>query len=211
MDPVAPALLARPLLHRIDGLIGSVPAPVIVGLDGRSGSGKSTLAAALEVQFAERGVSVTVLEGDGFYGGGSAPTWDARSAADKVGAVMDWRRQRDVLGSVRVRGWAEWAPFDWDSQDWDTDEVPLSPNRVRAVAATVVVLEGAYSCRPELHDLLDLRVLLQVPETLRRRRLLEREGAEYRADWDARWSAAEAHYFSVVAPPATFDLVIDIR
>ena len=73
---------------------------------------------------------------------------------------------------------------------------------------SVVVLEGAYSCRPELHDLLDLRVLLDIPPWVRRRRLLEREGDAFRADWEARWSAAEDHYFGTVMPPERFDLVL---
>ncbi|HSP28368.1 MAG TPA: hypothetical protein VLN74_07450 [Ilumatobacteraceae bacterium] len=68
------------------------------------------------------------------------------------------------------------------------------------------MLEGAYSCRPELHDLLDLRVLLDIPHDIRRRQLLGREGDSFRADWEARWSAAEDHYFSVVMPPDLFDL-----
>lgn len=70
------------------------------------------------------------------------------------------------------------------------------------------MLEGAYSCRPEMHDLLDLRVLLDVPHALRRRQLLEREGAAYRTDWESRWSAAEDHYFSTVMPPDRFDVVL---
>ncbi len=70
----------------------------------------------------------------------------------------------------------------------------------------MVVLEGAYSCRPELHDLIDLRALLDIPHDVRRRQLLGREGDSFRADWEVRWSAAEDHYFSVVMPPDQFDL-----
>ncbi len=63
------------------------------------------------------------------------------------------------------------------------------------VVAPVVMLEGAYSARPELHDLLDPHVLLDVPTEVRRHQLLEREGDEYRTDWETRWSTAEDHYF----------------
>ena len=103
---------------------------------------------------------------------------------------------------------AEWHPFDWEADDWASDTVPLAPQPVIAPAGAVVILEGAYSCRPELHDVLDLRVLLDTPADVRRQRLLEREGEAYRTDWEARWSAAEEHYFGTVMPPSRFDLIL---
>ena len=72
----------------------------------------------------------------------------------------------------------------------------------------VVILDGAYSARPELAHLLDLRVMLEVPTRVRRRRLRRREGEHYRAEWKARWALAEEHYFERVMPPEAFDLVI---
>ena len=84
----------------------------------------------------------------------------------------------------------------------------MSDRLVRAEAGSVVVLEGAYSCRPELHDLLDLRVLLDVPADIRCRRLGERDGENDHRDWNARWAAAENHYFGTVMTPGRFDLVI---
>ncbi len=83
-----------------------------------------------------------------------------------------------------------------------------APNRCTARSSPVVLLEGAYSARPELHDLLDLRVLLDTPTEVRLRRLLAREGESYRADWLARWSGAEDHYFGTVMPIERFDLVL---
>ena len=74
--------------------------------------------------------------------------------------------------------------------------------------ADVVVLEGAYSCRPELAERLDLTVLLHVESGVRLDRLLERDGQPYRDDWLARWTEAEDYYFSVVRPPESFDLVL---
>ena len=154
------------------------PTPFVVAIDGRSGAGKSTLAA--EVARALGGVhaapTVTVIEGDEFYAGGSAHRWDTRTPAERASHVIDWRRQREVLQALRTTGRAEWRPFDWDADDWDSDIVPLRREPFRCTATPVVLLEGAYSARPELHDLLDLRVLLHTPTDLRLRRLLEREG-----------------------------------
>jgi uridine kinase len=72
----------------------------------------------------------------------------------------------------------------------------------------LVILEGAYSCRPELHDVLDLRVLLDTPCDVRRQCLLEREGKACRAEREARSSVAEEYYFGTVMPPSRFDLIL---
>jgi uridine kinase len=185
--------------------------PLVVGIDGRSGAGKSTLAARVSTGLAGtpgQADQVTVIEGDAFYAGGSAETWDRLSPAEKADRVIDWRRQRQVLEQLHRSGVAQWHPFDWDADDWDSENAPLAPTLTVARATPVIILEGAYSCRPELHDLLGFRVLLDVPHDLRRQRLLDREGDDHQADWDARWSTAEDYYFSTVMPPERFDLVL---
>ncbi|HEY5384249.1 MAG TPA: hypothetical protein VIJ56_03380 [Acidimicrobiales bacterium] len=73
----------------------------------------------------------------------------------------------------------------------------------------MVLLNGAYSARPELSDLYSRRVLLTVARDVRRQRLLRREGGRDRAEWEARWGEAEDVYFDVLMPPAVFDLVLD--
>lgn len=214
-----PSALAAPLIQRLGAECADRNRPLFVALDGRSGAGKSSIAAVLadglsafttsSSFIAERPttMTVTVIEGDQFYSGGSATSWDGRPAIELADRVIDWRRQRSVLEQLRGDGQATWSPFDWHSDDWDSDEPPRG-EPITSTSATVVILEGAYSARPELHDLLDLRVLLDVPTDVRRRQLLEREGEAYRADWEARWSAAEAHYFATVMPAERFDLVL---
>ena len=184
--------------------------PLVVGIDGCSGSGKSTLAARL-VEALGAGaepIEAVVVEGDDFDAGGTATQWDRRTAEEKADQVIAWCRQRAVLEGLRGWGVAAYHPFDWDSDDWDRDPPPFTDEPITVEAAPVVILEGAYSCRPELHDLLDLTVLLDVPTAVRRARLLAREGDEYRADWESRWSEAEDHYFGAVMPPSRFDLVV---
>ena len=181
---------------------------VFVGLDGRSGAGKSTLAQAFAAAGADGRAAVTVIDGDDFYAGGSAATWDHRSPVERAEQVIDWRRQLAALEQLQRSGTAEWRAFDWAAGDWDGDIAPLVETPTRVQRRSVVMLEGAYSCRPELHDVLDLRVLLDVPVDLRRARLLRRDGAAYQADWDARWSGAENHYFGTIMTPDRFHLVL---
>lgn len=207
MSRPTPAELAAPLVERLRALMAASEGPVTVGLDGRSGAGKSTIAATVAEALRAEGTSVAVVEGDDFYLGGTAATWDARSAAEKVDTVIDWRAQRPLLEALRAGEATAYRPFDWDSDDWDAEERPMG-DPVAVEAAPVVILEGAYSCRPELADLLDLRVLVDVPRTVRRAQLLDREGEEHRADWERRWSEAEDRYFGSVVPAEGFDLVL---
>jgi uridine kinase len=76
------------------------------------------------------------------------------------------------------------------------------------VPRAIIILDGAYSARPELRDLIDLAVLVEAPETIRHERLAAREESGFLARWHARWDSAEEHYFTVVRPPEAFDLTL---
>ena len=73
----------------------------------------------------------------------------------------------------------------------------------------MIVLDGVYSARPELADLIDLAILVEAADdTVRRQRLLAREGAPFMDAWHRRWDVAEDYYFTHVRPRSSFDLVI---
>lgn len=186
-------------------LVAGRSTPLLVAIDGRSGTGKSTLAQAIG-QTPPTGLglpAVAVIDGDDFYAGGTAQEWDRRSAAEKVAEGIAWWRQRPVLEALRRGETARWHPFDWDAFDGR-----LSLVAETCAPAPIVILEGAYSARPELADLLDLRVLYEVPDGLRRQRLIAREGLDYADDWWSRWEEAELLYFGSIMPPEAFDLVL---
>jgi uridine kinase len=187
------------LYVRIRALQAASPAPLLVALDGRSGVGKSTVARGVA---AEIGAGALVIDGDDFYCGGDDAYWDALAPTEKVDLVIDWRRQRTLLECLRREEPVTWRPYDWDADDGRlAAEVTAGP-------AGVVILDGAYSARPELADLFSLRGL-DAPRHVRRARLLQREGAHYRAEWEARWGEAEDLYFGQLMPPSAFDLVLD--
>lgn len=191
MDP------ALVLTRRIRAVASERPDPILVALDGRSAAGKSTLAAKV-APF----VAAVVIDGDDFYSGGTAEAWDAMSPAEKASHCIDWRRQRPVLEKLARSEPASWRPYDWEADDGSlAGPVTCDP-------APVIILDGAYSARPELADLIHLRVLFDAPTDLRKRRLVQREGKGYRADWNRRWDDAEQWYFAEVMPPDSFDLVI---
>ncbi len=187
------------------------PAPLFVALDGRSGSGKSTIAQLAATQLNSQNSpepTAVVIEGDTFYAGGSNATWDRCSTAAKVDGGIDWRRQRQTLLELRSNGVAHWQSFDWTAPDWDADPTPLTTRVAQFRIAPIVILEGAYSARPELADLMALRILVSLPRDARRLQLRAREGEAYQLDWEARWTAAEDEYFGNRVPESAFDLVL---
>ena len=197
-DPPLPDGAAGALCARIAALPAAADTPLLVALDGRSGAGKSTVARAVGAL-----VGALVIDGDDFYRGGTDAYWDALDPAQKVDLAIDWARQRSLLVQLGRGEAVTWRLYDWDADDGRLG-APIT-----AGPAAVVLLDGAYSARPELAPLLGLRLLLDAGRDTRRERLVRREGERYRAEWEARWGEAEDLYFDVMMPPEAFDLVLD--
>jgi len=187
------------LLETLDGVRAAHPdRPVLVAVDGRSGVGKSTLCARL----AERAGAAHV-DGDDFYAGGDAAALAPLAPPERAAAVIDVHRLRtEALEPLLAGRTARWRAFDWDAM------AGLVAEATACAPAPVVVLDGTYSGRPELADLVDLSVLVALDERERLARLAAREGDDLDDAELALWEAAEDHYFAVVRPPASFDLVV---
>jgi uridine kinase len=173
--------------------------PIVVAVDGRSGTGKSTLSAWIAGR-----VGATLIDQDDFYAGGDFDDWRRLTSREKADRVIDWRRVRaEALLPLRAGRPARWHPFDWETMDG------LAPESIEAQPSPIVILDGAYSSRPELADLIDLSILVTLPDDVRWARLRRREGEDLTLDWQAVWDEAEAYYFRTVRPPEAFDVVID--
>lgn len=99
---------------------------------------------------------------------------------------------------------ARFGCFDWFAGRGLTKAVTVDPRGI-------VIAEGVYAARPEFDDLLDLKVLVEVPNDQREQRRQQRARTVSRDDpqgWDARWEAAERLYFDAIRPRKTFDLIV---
>ena len=173
--------------------------PIVVAVDGRSGTGKSTLSAWIAAR-----VGATLVDQDDFYAGGNIHDWRRLSPPEKADRVIEWRRVRDeVLQPLRGGLPARWHPFDWEAMEG------LAAEPIMARPADIVLLDGAYSSRPELGDLIDLSILVVLADGVRRERLRQREGEAVIAEWHAIWDEAEEYYFGMVRSPHVFDMVIE--
>jgi uridine kinase len=189
-DPTDTLPLLVDLVHR------SGKRPVLVGIDGQGGAGKSRLA----LQLAARMPRSVVVEGDDFYR--DLPD-DARVLLDaEQGAeqYVDWQRlRREVLEPVaRGEPVLRYQRYDWARAamgGWV--EVPMPE---------VVVVEGVYTLRPQLRDLVDVKVYVEASAQVRRQR--QRDRGENPDDWIERWVAAEDVYVARTAPQAAADLVV---
>lgn len=182
----------------IEGHTATRAAPLVVALDGRSGTGKSTLAQQLA-----RAVDAVVINADDFYAGGTAEEWLARTPQQRAAGVIDWHRlSEEVIEPLRACRSARYHPFDFNHG------VGLARHVITCSPSPVVILDGAYSGRPELADLVELAVLVELPDGLRRRWLIAREGAAFMNAWHPLWDAAEDYYFAHICPPSRYDLVL---
>ena len=177
---------------------------MLVALDGASGSGKSTFATWIAED-----LGATIVRSDDFFATGiSNAEWDSRSPEARAEDAIDWRRlRREVLEPLLAGEEASYHPFDFEAGVDARGAYAFAKRLVTLRPARVIVLEGAYSSRPELSDLIGLSVLLDVPKAVRHHRLASREDASFLEAWHLRWDAAEEHYFQHVRPRSSFDIV----
>lgn len=171
--------------------------PVVVGIDGRSGSGKSTLARELAVHIP---LPVAIVEGDDFYSDITDVERAALSPADGYEQYFDWRRLKSqVLEPLREGNSAlRYQQYDW--------ERATMGNWVETKEPAVVIVEGVYTLRPPLRDLLDVTVYVRTSDELRAQRQVHR--AQNSKEWIERWAAAEEYYESQFEPWRDADFTV---
>ncbi len=180
--------------------------PFIVAIDGGSGSGKSTIA-----HIAAARLNAALVQTDDFFAAEiTAAEWEAKPSLERADEAISWRRlRREALEPLRQGRTASWRPFDFAGGCRPDGSYGLSAEWTTRAPKEIILVEGTYSARPELADLLDLTVLVDVPTGERHRRLAAREGETVLEAWHLRWDEAETYYFSIVRPSAAFDIVLE--
>ena len=159
---------------------------------------------------AAQALDATVVASDDFFAGEiTDDEWGKRQPSERAASALDWRRLRiEALEPLLAGKSAEWHAFDFEAGTRDDGTYGLRADLTKRYPATVIILDGAYSTRPELADLIDLTVLVNAPAEIRRHRLAMREAPAFLEAWHKCWDAAEIHYFTQVRPLSSFDLVV---
>ena len=198
-------MAADVIVAEIRRLLANRGTPIVVALDGGSGSGKSTLASLIA-----RELPAALITGDDFFAADiTDAVWERRSPQARAADAMDWRRLRaEALEPLLAGKSAKWHALDFEAGVRPNGTYALRMDFVEREPRTVIVLDGAYSTRPELADLIDLSVLVDAPVGMRHERLATREDGSFLASWHARWDEAEEYYFKHLRPKSSFDLVV---
>ena len=198
----------KTIVKRISNLLAEKGRPIVVALDGGSGAGKSTLAAMIEKE-----LDTALIPLDDFFSANIADhKWDEFTIEEKLKYVLDWKQVREQVILPLVEGRpAKWHSFDFQSGLRADGTYGMEKEPKARKPAQVILIEGAYSASPQLEDLVDMAILIEVPMEERHARIAEREDPEFLETWHERWDEVEVYYFEQVRPKSTFDLVVELN
>jgi len=189
---------AQQIVSTINGRLKGRTSSLVVALDGGSGAGKSTLAAEVASH-----VGATVIQCDAFFDATiTDEEWDTYTSEWKCRRCIDWQRlHKEALLPLIAGESVQYHPFSFSAENGlDSSSITKKPSKV-------IILDGIYSALPEFSDVVDFKVLVDVLPEVRRYRHNVREGHADEA-WHKQWDPAEDYYFSVLCPPASFDLIV---
>ena len=153
---------------------------ILVAIDGPCASGKTTLAESLSQRLA-----CPVIHMDHFF---LRPEQRTPDRLAEPGGNFDRERfTAEVLAPLREGRSFAYRPFVCSTTSLgEPIEVQRSP---------VILIEGSYSCHPDLCQTYDLRLYTSVSPEEQEKRLLLREGEAKLAVFKAKWIPLEEAYF----------------
>jgi uridine kinase len=185
------------------------PEVVRVGVDGPDGSGKTVLARELAEVVRDRGRPVVQLSIDDFHHVRAIRYRRGRDSPEGFWLdSYDYDRFRaDVLDPFAPGGDRLYRPA---AHDVATDRVLDTAPR-RAEVGALLIVDGLFLHRDELHDQWDLSLFLDVPFTETARRMAARDGTppDPAHPGMRRYVEAQRIYFSTCDPQRRATAVID--
>lgn len=175
MDHIVSAILSHTAkLH-------SSQRPVLLAIDGRCAAGKTTLAAHLQAK-----TGCAVLHMDHFF---LRPEQRTEERLRQPGGNVDYDRFRmEALLPLKAEHPFSYRPFDCHRLEMG-QPIQIAPS-------PFAVVEGSYSCHPELWDFYDLRVFLTVHPQEQLRRIEKRNGRTGVGLFQDKWIPMEETYFT---------------
>ena len=195
------------LLERVAHEIASLGKRAIVAVDGVDGSGKTSFADELAPMIERHGRPVVRAGVDGFHNPRAIRY--RRGKDDPEGFFRDSYNydslRRHLLDPFRQgAAWVDVARF-----DHKTDRQMGSERRIEPSA--ILLLDGIFLHRDELHSLWDYSIFLAVPFTVSYARMAERDGSDPDplAPENRRYYEGQKIYFRACRPQKRATAIID--
>ena len=165
----------------------------IVAVDGRCASGKTTLAAALS----ER-LGCDVIHTDDFY---LQPHQRTTERYAEPGGNLDRDRLTAVVLLPLKNGTqVSYRPFICKTMSFG--------EKITLEAKGIYIVEGSYSCHPEMRKYYDLTVFVTTDSQTQKDRIKNRNGTERLHDFLTKWIPLEENYFAAFDVEKKADAVI---
>ena len=154
---------------------------VTIAIDGRCGSGKTTLANKLKAYF-----DCHIFHMDDFY---LQEYQRTQERYNEPGGNVDRERfKKEVLDPLKNQQDVLYRPIECSSMSISEGTVyPYKP---------IYIIEGSYSCHPELIDDYDMTIFLDIDESLQHKRIEKRKRKEALNMFIKKWIPLEEKYFS---------------
>ena len=154
--------------------------PLILAIDGRCAAGKTTLAWKLSESF-----DCSVVHMDHFF---LRPRQRSEERLAEAGGNVDYERfQEEVISGLK-------GGRDFSYRIFDCKEMDFC-GRQDVRMKSLLLVEGAYCCRPEFMPLWDMTIFLDIDQEEQLRRIESRNGAEQLRHFQERWIPMEERYF----------------
>lgn len=172
----------------------STETPWIAAIDGRCCAGKTTAAAILQQR-----LDCNVIHMDDFF---LRPTQRTVKRLAEPGGNVDWERfQEEVLVPFALGKPFSYRPFDCYTMDFKAP-VWIQPKQL-------TIVEGSYSCHPQLWDAYRLHIFLTVSPKEQLCRIQQRNGAMQVEAFKKRWIPLEERYFQAFSVAQRCEVVLD--
>ncbi|MBR3972652.1 MAG: hypothetical protein IKJ99_01715 [Oscillospiraceae bacterium] len=181
------------LFAEIDKLIQKGSA--VIAIEGGSASGKTTLSGILSEIY-----DCTVFHMDDFFLRPEQRT--AKRFAEPGGNIDRERFLEEVLIPLKNGKPIQYRRFDCGS-------MKIAP-AVQVVPQKLTVIEGAYSMHPELADIYDLSVFLDVSSAVQKARIQKRNSPELARRFHEEWIPMEKLYFSEMDVKNRCSLILSV-
>lgn len=178
------------LIARINQLL-SKKNHLILAIDGRCGSGKTTFASYLQKEF-----KANLFHMDDFYLPLDLRTPEILSQV--AGNIDRMRLIEEVLHPLQ-----NGVPFTY--RTYSHTPSPHFSDPIQVQPTKVAIIEGSYSCHPDLISFYDYKIFLSLDKDRQWQRLSGRETPEELAGFAKFWIPMEEKYFQACQPQTKCD------